>query len=228
MRDCLAEMQEKLHEAPVSGEMFRSTAVQHVSSQVYIALGITMSVVFVFGIIENIIVLVVYSGDRRVRTKTNLWIFAILICDLLLLVNTNSYVIINCFAERNLFGDIGCLYDGFLVTVLGTTSIFLLAGISIHRYGVIMNIECVKRCRKREVSFGILLCFVCGLFWGTAPLVGWGSFALEGIGISCAPNWRSHLLRDRSYTIAMYVFVLLIPLFIFGFCYSCILKKVSA
>lgn len=201
--------------------------VVYVSDDVYVRTGVVMSVLFVLGFIENTAVLVVYSFERNLHTKTNAWICAILICDLLLVLNAISYVMINGLAKGNIFGEIGCQYDGFIVTTLGTTSIYLLTGISVQRYGIMMEVPRIKRVSKATVVKAIFICFLIGLAWGTTPLLGWGSFALEGIGISCAPNWRSRALRDRSYTIAMYISVLVVPLVAIGVCYSRILLKVK-
>lgn len=186
-----------------------------------------MSILFVLGFVENTTLLIVYGLEKNLHTKTNAWICAILFCDLLLVLNAITYVMINGIAKRNIFGDIGCQYDGFAVTMLGTTSIFLLTGLSVQRYGIMMDVKRIKRVSKATVTKAILICFLFGLAWGVAPLAGWGSFALEGIGISCAPNWRSRALRDRSFTIAMYIAVLVVPLLVIGFCYTRILFKVK-
>ncbi|WAR10451.1 OPSP-like protein, partial [Mya arenaria] len=77
-----------------------------------------------------------------------------------------------------------------------------------------------------RIWMAIGLCFSFGLFWGTMPLVAWGSFELEGIGISCAPDWKSRTLSNLSYTIAMYFFVLFIPVAIILICYISILLKI--
>ena len=204
-----------------------STGV-YISDDIYVKTGIVMAVLFTLGFIENVAVLVIYRTHKKLRTKTNYWICAIIVCDLLMVLNSISYVMINGIAKRNVFGYFGCQYDGFIVTVLGTTSIFLLTGLSVHRYGIMLERHRIKGCHTTMVIKAICLCFGFGIAWGTAPLVGWGSFALEGIGISCAPNWRSRNLRDRSFTIAMYVWVLVVPLLIIGCCYSRILLKVRS
>ena len=197
-----------------------------VSSNVFLAIGITMSVLFVFALTENILVLLVYKRTKKLHTRTNYWIVSVVSCDLLIVINAFPFVIISSFAEEYIFGDVGCKWDGFIVTLLGTSSIFLLAGISVQRYCIMCRAYKQTQIRKGRVMMAIMFCFLFGFLWAVFPLLGWGSYFLEGIGISCAPNWKSSDILDKSYTLSMFVFVLFVPCIILAFCYTKILYKV--
>jgi hypothetical protein len=185
-----------------------------------------MSVLFVFALFENISVLVLYSSDKKLQSKTNLWIVSVVVCDLLIVVGAFPFLIIASFAQEYIFGLYGCKLDGFLVTLLGSSSIFLLTGLSIHRYFIMIFGTKTRMYKRRNIKLCIMACFILGLFWGITPLIGWGSFAHEGINISCAPNWRSQRMKDLTYTIALYVCVLFTPLVVMAYCYFGILFKV--
>jgi len=197
-----------------------------VSTNVFYSIGTCFSVLFVIAFLEDTSVLIVYHRTKKLHIRTNIWIVAILYCDLLIVLNAFPIVIISSFAKKHVFGDIGCKWDGFMVTTLGTASIFLLTGLSLHRYLVMTKCNS-NTIPKMHVILSVCVCCGFGVFWGVTPLFGWGSFALEGIGISCAPNWRSKTFSDLSYIIAMYIFVLFIPVLIMIFCYTAILLKVS-
>jgi len=198
-----------------------------VSDKVYTSIGFTFSILFVLALTENVLVIIVYLTTKSLRTKMNYWISSVILCDLLIVLNAFPFVIFSSFSKEYIFGVTGCKWDGFIVTWLGTSSIFLLTGLSVHRYIIMLTNIRNKNIKKTTVLLTVVFCFVMGLFWGIAPLIGWGSYDLEGINISCAPNWRSRLSWDVSYTIAMYIIVLFIPLIIMGFCYMSIILKVS-
>ena len=197
-----------------------------VSSEVFLAIGIIMSVLFIFALIENILVLLVYKRTKTLHTMTNYWIVSVVSCDLLIVINAFPFVIISSFAEEYIFGEVGCKWDGFIVTLLGTSSIFLLTGISVQRYCIMCRAYKQTQLSKSRVLVTILFCFIFGFLWAVFPLLGWGSYFLEGIGISCAPNWKSSDISDKSYTLSMFVFVLFGPCIILAFCYIQILYKV--
>ena len=198
-----------------------------VSSEIFVSIGISMSVLFVLALLENISVLYVYKRTKKLHTRTNYWIVSVIICDLLIVINAFPFVIVSSFAEEYVFGEVGCKYDGFIVTLLGTSSIFLLTGISVQRYFIIFKSHKRTLIRKSEILTAILFCFLFGFLWAVLPLIGWGSYSLEGINISCAPNWKSNTISDKSYTLSMFVFVLFVPCIILAFCYTRILYKVS-
>lgn len=216
-----------LTELSMENDSYSQIYLPPVTSEVYRAIGISMSVLFFLALFENILVLYVYKITRKLHTKTNFWVISVITCDLLIVLNAFPFVIVSSFAEEYIFGEIGCKWDGFIVTLLGTASIFLLTGLSIHRYLIIFN--CQKRIRigRTNVLSAILFCFVFGLFWAVLPLIGWGSYSLEGIDISCAPNWKSKTTSNQSYTLCLFIFVLFIPCLMLAFCYLRILYKVS-
>ena len=198
-----------------------------VSSEIFQAIGISMSVLFVLALTENILVLYVYKRTKTLHTMTNYWIISVISCDLLIVINAFPFVILSSFAEEYIFGEVGCKWDGFIVTLLGTSSIFLLTGISVQRYFIIFKSQRQTQIKNSKIVTAILFCFLFGILWAVFPLIGWGSYSLEGINISCAPNWKSSNMSDKSYTLSLFIFVLFVPCIILAFCYIRILFKVS-
>ena len=190
-------------------------------------IGISMSALFVCALTVNILVLYIFKRTKTLQTRTNYWIMSVITCDLLTVINTFPFVIISSFAEEYIFGEIGCKWYGFMFTLLGTTSIFLLTGISVQRYLIICKNRNQTRIQKGKLVGPMFFCFLLGLLCAVFPLIGWGSYTIEGLNISCEPNWKSDNVSDKSYKLSLFVFALFVPGSILAFCYTRILYKVS-
>ncbi|WAR10421.1 OPSD1-like protein, partial [Mya arenaria] len=199
-----------------------------ISPNVFDAIGTTFSVLFMLALFENVIVLNLYHSCEKLHIRTNMWIIAVIYCDMIIVLSAFPFVIISSFSKSFIFGYYGCQWDGFLVTSLGSTSIFLLTGLSLQRYFIMTSKLRSNKISRFRIWLAIGICLSFGLFWGIMPLIGWGSFELEGIGISCAPDWKSGSPSNISYTIAMYVFVFFIPVAIIIICYLSIVLKVMS
>lgn len=193
----------------------------------YKAIGVTLSVLFILALLGNMSVLKVYKDTHSLRTQTNMWVISVIVCDLLIVLYAFPFVIVSSFAERYMFGDIGCNFDGFIVTFLGSTSIYLFTGLSIHRYHLMFKGHYTQKHSQTSGHLYIGLCFILGLFWGVCPIFGWSQFGQEGIGISCSINWKSQKISDQAFIASMYIGVLFIPLMVIGYCYGRVLFKVS-
>lgn len=56
-----------------------------------------------------------------------------------------------------------------------------------------------------------------GLFWPTAPLLGWSHYELEKTTTTCSVATVNSNYSIFSYNICMFIFVYFIPLFIIGY-----------
>ncbi len=72
----------------------------------------------------------------------------------------------------------------------------------------------------RHAVAGVVLSWVWSFVWNTPPLFGWGSYKLEGVKISCAPNWSSRDVGNMSYIIIYFVFCFSVPFSIIMVSYS--------
>lgn len=74
-------------------------------------------------------------------------------------------------------------------------------------------------CSRHAVA-GVVLSWVWSFVWNTPPLFGWGSYELEGIKTSCAPNWYSRDVGNMSYIIIYFFFCFVVPFSIIMVSYS--------
>lgn len=80
--------------------------------------------------------------------------------------------------------------------------------------------ECDPPFLRRHAVAGVVVSWVWSFVWNTPPLFGWGSYALEGVKTSCAPNWYSRDSGDMSYIIMYFTFCFAVPFSIIMVSYS--------
>ena len=86
-----------------------------------------------------------------------------------------------------------------------------MAAISFERFYIMY-----KPLNIRKLSFNlaytvIAFCLANGLFWAIMPLLGWSYYTYEGGLVSCAVEFKGNSLNVRSFIIAIFIFVYLIP-----------------
>ena len=65
-----------------------------------------------------------------------------------------------------------------------------------------------------------MLSWLWSFVWNTPPLFGWGSYELEGVRTSCAPNWYSRDVGNMSYIIIYFCLCFAVPFSIIMASYS--------
>ncbi|CAH2313114.1 parapinopsin [Pelobates cultripes] len=63
----------------------------------------------------------------------------------------------------------------------------------------------------KQALSGIALSWTWSLIWNTPPLFGWGSYQLEGVETSCAPDWYNPDPVNMSYIICFFCFCFAVP-----------------
>ncbi|KAG8002624.1 Parapinopsin [Nibea albiflora] len=172
----------------------------------YTILAVIMGVFSVLGIIFNILVIVVTVRHRQLRQPLSYALVNLAICDL------------------------GCaVFGGLPTTVTSAMGYFSLGRItSLCTIGVISVERCIVVChpmgavqfQTRHAVAGVLLSWVWSFLWNTPPLFGWGSFDLEGVKTSCAPNWYNRDVGNMSYIIIYFLFCFAVPFSLIIMSYS--------
>lgn len=122
--------------------------------------------------------------------------------------------IASSFACTWLFGRLGCISSGFVMFLIGSSTIFLLVAMSFERFYIVYDLMS-QRVLKRSVYVAIIVaCLGFGLFWSALPLLGWSYYSFEGLGTSCSIKWNERSLNVISYNVTILVFVFLVPLII--------------
>ncbi|XP_076306454.1 adenosine receptor A2b-like [Tachypleus tridentatus] len=142
----------------------------------YTLLELTVAVIAVVG---NIVVMIAFRLDKRVRKKTNFYIFSLATADLLVgLVGVPSAILTKLGLPEGSFS--GCITMLSLLVVLCTISILNLLAVSVDRYWAVLHPFSYRRkFTGRGVIAIILGCWLSGNCIGFSPLFGWNSGSLS-------------------------------------------------
>lgn len=94
---------------------------------------------------------------------------------------------------------------------IGCTSVHLMAAISFERFYIMYKPLNIRKINFNVCYVAIFICVLCGLFWSGMPLLGWSHYALEGGLVSCGVELKEKTNNVRSFIIAIFIFVYLIP-----------------
>lgn len=117
---------------------------------------------------------------------------------------------------------------GFVGAMAGFISINTLTMIAIERFFVIVIREPYRHIRtsNRTVLVAIVFIWVYSFMWAICPLIGWGSFILEGSMTSCTFDFFSRDVNTKSYVASILVFCFTVQLFLIICSYVRIYLKV--
>ncbi|XP_050391022.1 parapinopsin [Patella vulgata] len=189
------------------------------SSLAYTIIGIVMMCYCCLGFTFNSCSILVFAKNKNLRSPTNMFILALNICDFLMASAAAPFSAFSSLSHGWMFGEIGCLYEGFMVYFLGQTSMYLLAAISFDRYFVIAKPLQASKITHRIAGISVGICWFLGFLWSALPAVGWNRYALEGAEISCSVVWQSDNPSDMSYIFVIFFACLVVPLGVMFFSY---------
>ncbi|XP_008830153.1 probable C-C chemokine receptor type 3 [Nannospalax galili] len=183
------------------------------------------SLVFIIGLLGNVMVVVILTKYRRLRIMTNIYLLNLAISDLLFLITIPFWIHHSGWNDW-VFGHYMCkLLSGFYYLALYSEIFFILV-LTIDRYLVIVH--AVFALRTRKVTLAVITSIVT---WGLAGLAAFPEFVFHeyqhDYGESdCRPlypegeqdRWK------RFHALRMNIFGLVLPFLIMAFCYSGIIK----
>lgn len=182
-----------------------------------------------FSIFGNFIVLYIFLKYSALRTPSNVLVMNLAFCDLMIMASLVPECIVN-FLMGGIwqFGSLACQIHAFCGTIFGCGQIFTLAFVAYDRYNVI-----VRGFNAKPLTFGRVLIFLVVIWflsaaWATGPLVGYGSYALDGILASCSYGYMDQTGTNVMYIVTFFGFAFCLPLTIIIICYMYIVKAVFA
>ncbi|XP_038142227.1 parapinopsin a isoform X2 [Cyprinodon tularosa] len=201
-------------EPVTSTENLSSESLSHtglLSQMGYTILAIIMGVLSLAGIILNILVIVVTARHRKLRQPLSYALFNLAVCDLGCALFGGLPTTFNGIMGQFSLGRLGCVFGGFAVAFFGISALCTVAVISVERYIVVCYPMGAVLFQTRHAVAGVVLSWVWSFVWNTPPLFGWGSFDLEGVQISCAPNWYNRDAANMSYIILYFSLCFAVP-----------------
>ncbi|XP_035526380.1 vertebrate ancient opsin-like [Morone saxatilis] len=213
-------------EGHLRGGSYRTTLTPTGNLVVAVCLGF----IGTFGLMNNLLVLVLFCRYKMLRSPINLLLINISISDLLVCVLGTPFSFAASTQGRWLIGKGGCMWYGFANTLFGIVSLISLAVLSYERYSTMIEPAEADSSNYCKISLGIALTWVYSLIWTLPPLFGWSSYGPEGPGTTCSVDWTAKTANNISYIICLFVFCLIVPFLVIVFCYGkllCAIRQVS-
>uniref|UniRef100_A0A340TBQ9 G-protein coupled receptors family 1 profile domain-containing protein n=1 Tax=Anopheles quadriannulatus TaxID=34691 RepID=A0A340TBQ9_ANOQN len=192
------------------------------------ALATTIGLLALISIVGNGCVILIFSSTKGLRTPSNLMVINLAFADFMMMFTMAPPLIINSYHETWVFGPLMCEIYGMFGSLSGCVSIWSMTMIAFDRYTVIVKGLSAKPLTYVGSVMRILFVWANSLVWTLAPLFGWNRYVPEGNMSACGTDYLSKDWISVSYIYAYSVFVYWLPLLLIIYCYTYILKAVSA
>ncbi|KAM6169271.1 C-C chemokine receptor type 3 [Rhynchocyon petersi] len=183
------------------------------------------SLVFVVGLLGNIVVVVILMKYKRLRIMTNIYLFNLAISDLLFLITLPFWI---HYAGWNkwVFGHCLCKFLAGVYYLGLYSEIFFIVLLTIDRYLAIVH--AVFALRARTVTFGIITSVFTWVLAGLAALPEFifHEFQEHDDQSLCSPHYPEYNVDTwkRFQALRMNILGLALPLLVMAICYSGIIK----
>lgn len=203
------------------GEPCHKTSVKQIGAWILPPL---YSLVFIFGFVGNMLVIIILISCKKLKSMTDIYLFNLAISDLLFLLTLPFWA--HYAANEWVFGNIMCkLFTGiYHIGYFG--GIFFIILLTIDRYLAIVH--AVFAIKARTVNFGVITSVVT---WVVAVFVSLPEIIFmrsqkEGSHYTCSPHFPRIQYRFWKHfqTLKMVILSLILPLLVMVICYSGILN----
>ncbi|GAB6026359.1 hypothetical protein CHUAL_012563 [Chamberlinius hualienensis] len=158
----------------------------------------------------NLLVVLAFIRDKRLRKLTNYYVVSLAVSDLLVGILGVPCAVLASVGLPN--DEHACLVTITTLIMLCTISIFNLVAVSVDRYWAILYPLQYSRCMTGKMAIGMIICcWVLGVFTGLIPFMGWR-----------APlTTQCHFTKvmDYDYLAFLYFATILAPSVLMGYFY---------
>ncbi|EDO44017.1 predicted protein [Nematostella vectensis] len=178
-----------------------------------------LSILFVFGLVANSTVLLVFAFSKSLQNTTDVLLISLSISDWLQAVLGKPVVIYGNVvgwwnADRAL-----CVFYGLSTAALGFVSLLHLAALAFQRWLAITKPMTYKRIYP---LVGTLWAW--GMLWAVFPVLGWSGYELEPGETGCAITWNDQSTTNKSYIFIIFGIFFLLPITLVIGCYAWVAK----
>lgn len=199
--------------AAIPEDMIKNPAVQAIFYVLY-------SVIFILGILGNVLVIYVVARNRQMQTVTNIFIANLAVSDILLCFLAVPFTPLYTFMGSWVFGKALCHVVPYAQGVSVYISTLTLTSIAMDRFLVILY--------PFRPRMKVTLCFLIILVvWIIALLL----TSPYGIYMTyskryCEESWPSKRSR-KIFSLTTTVLQFCVPLVVIGFCYTCVWRRLN-
>lgn len=203
------------------GEPCHKTSVKQIGAWILPPL---YSLVFIFGFVGNMLVIIILISCKKLKSMTDIYLFNLAISDLLFLLTLPLWA--HYAANEWVFGNIMCKVFTGIYHIGYFGGIFFIILLTIDRYLAIVH--AVFAIKARTVNFGVITSVVT---WVVAVFVSLPEIIFtrsqkEGSHYTCSPHFprtQYHFWKHFQ-TLKMVILSLILPLLVMVICYSGILN----
>ncbi|XP_055330708.1 melanopsin-like [Paramacrobiotus metropolitanus] len=192
----------------------------------HMATGVYMLCIGCLGTLGNGILAWAFLWCKALRSPSNLLIGNLAVADFCMSMTTFPFFITSSFAQRWLYGKIGCDYYGFSGGLFGMVGISTMASIAVDRYLSITHWQ------HWSLTYPQVAVWISALWLYAAslcipPFFGWSAYILEGVQTSCTFDFLSGTPASISFTLWLVFIGFAVPVSIIIYCYSKLLRYIA-
>ncbi|XP_077342755.1 C-C chemokine receptor type 6 [Lithobates pipiens] len=191
---------------------------------------IALSLIFIFGLVGNILVVVTFSCYKKSKTMTDIFLLNMAIADLLFIFTLPFWAV---YLEKNdwIFGDVMCKLTKSIYTINFNCSMLLLACVGVDRYVAIVQVTKSFRIRNIALSHKGVICLAVWIVAACLSIITCifsGAYKLGNYQSTvCDARYPDHFSASdwKFAVIALEIGTgFFIPFIVMLFCYACIIK----
>ncbi|XP_008543306.1 blue-sensitive opsin [Microplitis demolitor] len=197
----------------------------------YAIIAVILGVIGFFGIILNVIViLVVMKDSKSFQSPINITLINLAFGDFLVGLFGDPIALVSAYNRGWYWNHGTCIWYAWFMSTVGLSSIGNLTVMSIERWLMIVKPMWSLTIRSSIIlSVGV---WIYALILSLPPLIGWGKYGFEAANISCSVAWEVHdpSTHMDSYITFLFFFGFVVPVIIIISAYTGIintLKKVK-
>ncbi|XP_067586231.1 neuromedin-U receptor 2 [Pseudorca crassidens] len=153
-------------------------------SHLFLPVSVVYTLIFVVGVVGNLLVCLVILRHQTMKTPTNYYLFSLAVSDLLVLLLGMPLEVYEMWRNYPfLFGPVGCYFKTAFFETVCFASVLSITAVSVERYVAILHPFRAKLESTRRRALRIL-----GLVWGFSVLLSLPNTSIHGIELRYFPN----------------------------------------
>ncbi|XP_012254014.2 cholecystokinin receptor-like [Athalia rosae] len=181
------------------------------------------SLIFLAGVVGNILVILTLVQHQRMRTVTNVFLLNLAASDIMLGVLCMPFTLVGAILRDFVFGEVMCKLVPYLQACTVSVSAWTLVAISVERYYAICHPLRSRRWQTLSHSYRLIAVIWTGSLLLMSPIAVLSELKPTSNGHhKCRENWPGHGEYEKAYNLILDAVLLIFPLVILVTTYTLI------